>query len=363
MPEPSLYLQAMGAAAIVSALCVLVLAGVRRPASAARLNSACVLGLGLGLAAGYHALTWRWAWPPVHGLDRFLTIVIPAVLGIELIAGFQCVPRWVAWCLRMGLAVTTPRILLQGSVYLSGPGSDWTLWQTGAGLAVCGALLAGLWGLLGRLFERSPGVSIPLALCLTTQCAGLTVMMAGYIKGGAAAFPLAAALLATALGARLAAPRSGVPVILGIGVVGLFGLLFIGRFFGRLPTDSALAMLIAPLLCWATEAPLLRHRKPWFVGSLRLALVAIPLVVVLAVAKRNFDRDMAPLLGKDLAPTSHFQSRHRTELAMVPCPSADGHSPQLPCTRAQHTRNTSFRARPAYTARGGIVGRSDSESE
>lgn len=305
MPEPSLYLQAMGAAAIVSALCVLVLAGVRRPASAARLNSACVLAIGLGLAVGYHGLSWRWTWPPVHGLDRFLTIVIPAVLGIELLAGFQSVPRWVAGCLRVGLAATTPAILLHGSVYLSGSGSDWTIWQAGAGMAVCGAMLAGLWGLLGRLFARSPGVSIPLALCLATQCAGLTVMMAGYIKGGAAAFPLAAALLATALGARLTAPRCRAPVILGIGVVGLSGLLFIGRFFGRLPTDSALAMLTAPLLCWVTETPLLRHRKPWFVGSLRLALVSIPLVVVLVVAKRNFDRDMAPLLGKDLAPASY----------------------------------------------------------
>jgi hypothetical protein len=135
-------------------------------------------------------------------------------------------------------------------------------------------------------------------------------MMAGYIKGGAAAFPLAATLVATTIGARLIAKRSGVPASIGIGVVGLFGLLFIGRFFGRLSTGSALAMLLAPLLCWATEAPLLRHRKPWLVGSLRLALVAIPLLVVLAAAKRDFDRDMAPLLGKAQAPGFHRHSKH-----------------------------------------------------
>lgn len=310
MPEPSLYLQAMGAAGIVSAMCVLALAGVRRPASAARLNSASVLGIGFGLVVGYHLLSWRWAWPPVHGLDRLLRIVIPTVLGIELIAGFECIPRWVAWCLRLGLAATTPGILLHGSVYLSGSGSDWTLWQVGTGLAVCSALLAGLWGLLGWLLERSPGVSIPLALALSIWCAGLTVMMAGYIKGGAAAFPMAATLVATALGARLTAQRSSVPAILGIGMVGLFGLLFVGRFFGRLSTASALTILIAPLLCWATEAPLLRHRKPWLVGSLRLVLVAIPLVVVLAVAKRNFDRDMAPLLGNVQVSTIQVHRPH-----------------------------------------------------
>ena len=50
-------------------------------------------------------------------------------------------------------------------------------------------------------------------------------------------------------------------------------------------------------ISYATELPLLRRQKPWLVGSLRLVLVAIPLVLVLAVAKRDFDRDMAPLLG------------------------------------------------------------------
>lgn len=298
MPESLLYLKAMGAAAIVSALVVPAMAGVRRPASSTRLNSACVLGMGLGLVAGCHVMSLKMAWPPVQGLDRFLTIIIPTVLGIELIAGLQSVPRRVAWFLRMSLAAAIPGILLHNSVYLSGSGGDWTVWQAGTGLAVCGALLAGLWALLSWLLQRSPGISIPLALSLTIQCAGLTVMLAGYIKGGAAAFPLAATLAATAIGAWLIAKRSGVPAILGVGVVGLFGLLFIGRFFGRLSTGTALAMLLAPLLCWVTEAPLLRCRKPWLVGLLRLVLVAIPLAVVLAVAKRDFDRNMAPLLGK-----------------------------------------------------------------
>ena len=317
MPDPLLFLKAMGAAAIVSAVFVLAMGRLRRRVSATCLNSAwlnstCVLGTGLGLAVGCFVLSLRWAWPPVNGLDRFLTIVVPAVLGIELLAGFQSVPRRAAWFLRMSLAAAVPRILLHGSVYLkhlNGSSNDWTPWQAGIALAMSAALLAGLWGLLSWLTHRSPGVSIPLALGLTIQCAGLTVMMAGYIKGGAAAFPLAATLVATTIVAGLIARRSGTPAhfsvptncgapaLLGIGVVGLFGVLFIGRFFGRLSTGSALALLLAPLLCWATEMPLLRHRKPWLVGSLRLVLVAIPLAVVLALAKRDFDRHMAPLLG------------------------------------------------------------------
>ena len=312
MPDPLLYLKAMGAAAIVSAMFVLAMVGVRRRASKTWLNSACVLGIGLGLAAGYYVLALRLSWPPVNGLDRFLTIVVPAILGVELVAGFQCVPRGGAWFLRMGLAATIPRILLHGSVYLSGFGNDWAPWRVCTALAMGSASLAGAWALLSWLSQRSPGISIPLALCLATQCAGLTVMMAGYINGGAAAFPLVATLVATAIGAGLMTKRFGTPsnfgapAILGIGVVGLFGLLFIGRFFGRLSTGCTLVLLLAPLLCWVTEMPLLRHRRPWLVGSLRLVLVAMPLVVVLAVAKRDFDRDMAPLLGKGQTTTFQF---------------------------------------------------------
>ena len=307
MPEPLLYLKAMGAAAIVSAIIVLAMVLARRHASTTWLNLSCILGIGLGLVVGHGAVSLRLAWPPVNGLDRFLTITVPLALAIELIAGFQKVPRWVAWLLRMSLAVTIPRILLHGSVYLSDSPEGWTPWQAGMSLAVCGALLAGVWSLLSWLSQRSPGVSIPLALSLPILCAGLTVMMAGYIKGGVAAFPLLATLVATTVAAKLMSKRSVVlnnfqtPAIVGIGVVGLFGLLFVGRFFGRLSTGHALAMLLSPLLCWVTEMPQLRHRKPWFVGSLRLVLVAIPLLVVLAAAKRDFDRKMAPLLGNTQA--------------------------------------------------------------
>ncbi len=313
MPEPLLYVKAMGAAAIASAIIVLAMVGMRH-ARRAWLNAACVAGIGLGLAVGYHVLSLQVAWPPLNGLDRFLTIVIPAALVIELIAGLPRLPRSVGWLLRMSLAATIPRILLHGSVYLSDSG-DWALWQAGTALAICGAMLAGLWILLSRLSDRCPGVSIPFALCLTTQCAGVTVMMAGYIKGGAAALPLVATLLATTIVARLITSRSATsanddaPVILGMGVVGLFALLFIGRFFGRISTGVALTMLLAPLLCWVTEMPLLRHRKPWLVGSFRLLLVAIPLLVVLVAAKRDFDRVMAPLLGKLKPSILEFQHK------------------------------------------------------
>ena len=175
-----MYLEAMASAAIVSAACVLAITALRRPVSTTWLNLASLPGIGLGLVTGYHMLAWRWTLPPVNGLDRFLIIVVPATLVIELIAGFPAVPRWLAWLLRMSLASMMPRILLHGSVHLSG--NNGTPWQAVAVMAIAALLLAISWSLLVHLSQRSRGVPIVLALYLATQCAGLTIMMAGYIK-------------------------------------------------------------------------------------------------------------------------------------------------------------------------------------
>ena len=94
MPEPLLYLKAIGLATIVSAMVVFAIAGVRCPQGTTRLNLACVLAMVLGLAVGDHVLVLRLAWHPENGLGRLLTIVIPTTLGIELIAGFPRVSRW-----------------------------------------------------------------------------------------------------------------------------------------------------------------------------------------------------------------------------------------------------------------------------
>ena len=170
---------------------------------------------------------------------------------------------------------------------------------------------------------------------MSTLCSGATVMLAGYIKGGAAAFPITASLFATTLAAvfvtrHAGRPRDcGWPPIVGVGVIGLFGLVFVGRFFGAVSTGRSLAILLAPLLCWVTECPGLRIAKPWCVGSLRTVLVAIPLVVVLILAKRDFDRDMAPLLVHQIH-----------ALAQDPC---DAHTMAAHTTAAHTTGSDSVR--------------------
>ena len=304
MPDPLLYLKAMIAASIVSSITMLTMVKLRRSASQTWLNSAAVLAIGLGLTVGYSVLSFRWIWPPANGLDRFLTLVIPAVLTIELIAGFQQIPTWTAWLLRIILAGTIPRILLHGSVYLNSDITDSAAWQLGTVLALCVTLAVGLWWLLSWLSVRSPHISISITVSLATQGAGLAIMLSGYIKGGAAAFPLVATVITTTIMSQLLTWHTREPTrwasptaSLGIGLVSLCSLLLIGCFFGRLSTSSALVILLAPLLCWLTELSPLRQLNPWLVGSIQIAVVTIPLLGVLAVEKQQFDRDMLPLLS------------------------------------------------------------------
>lgn len=290
MPDPVLYAEAVIAAAGASALFVLAFGWVRRPPTAIWVNLACVAGVGLGLVLGCLVLRIRPAWPPANGLDRFLSMILPAAAVIELIGGMPDVPRRLAWLLRMGLAGVSGRILLHRSSYLVGA---WTAIQAALVLGSCAIVLALVWNLLVRLSNRAPGVSILLAIAQASLCGGMAIMMAGYLTGGEATLPLSGALVGAGGASFLLITRPALPGAIGIGVVGLFCLLFIGRFFGELSTGRALLVFLAPLLCWASELPMSRGRRPWLIATARLALVAIPLIVVLILAKQDLDRKLA----------------------------------------------------------------------
>jgi hypothetical protein len=302
MPDPLLYLKAMGMAAIASAVGGLAIVAARRKGHAVWLCAACVFSVAAGLVVGYSLLALQLSWPPRNGLERFLLLIAPAILCVELLAAISSLPRWSVWSLRVTLALVLPRVLLHGSVYLGASEHAWPARQALLVMTAGGLLLAALWGLLTLLSRRATGMFVPCTLQASTLSAGLTVMMAGYIKGGVAALVWAAALLATVLvvgaitrnSSRLA--EGAWSMLLGVAVVGLFSLVFIGRFFGELSTSKALVILLAPLLGWVAELPWLKCRQPWFVWSVRALLVAGALVAVLVLAKRKFDREMAPLL-------------------------------------------------------------------
>lgn len=303
MPDPVLYGEAVLAAAGASAIFVLALGRFRKPASATRMSIAVVAAIALGILAGCAVLQIYPGWPAASALARLVSIVLPAVIGIELVAAFPRVPQRFVWLLRFAIAAAAGRILLHGSVYLDGRSQEWTISRTNAALAISAGVLAAEWWTLNWLSRRAAPTSVSLALAAASLAAGLATMMAGYLRGGEAALPVVAALAGTSVALWTVTKRPNVDGAIGFGVVGLFGLLFVGRFFGGLTTATALTVLLAPVLCVATEIPRFRSRTPWIVGMLRLGFVAIPLMIVMADAKRDFDVKMGPLLdAKSVGP-------------------------------------------------------------
>lgn len=297
MPDPVLFAKAMVAAG--AACFAIVAAGVswKRPAGALRAAIAQVLGMIAALVVGCHLLAISPHWPPSDALDRWLFVVVPAAMAVELLAAVPKMPRWGGWLLRTALAAGAARVLLHGSSYLAGSVAGWGVVAVRIALVVCALALIAVWYLLARLAERPNGTSVALVLAEASVAGGLALMLSGYATGGQAALPLAAGLVAVPLAAwclKSAVPRAGA---VGIGAVGLFGILILGGFFGELSAGRAFVLFVAPLAAWASELPLLRGRKPWIIATARLALTAVPLAAVLFFAQRDFAHNMETPAG------------------------------------------------------------------
>ncbi len=297
MPDPVLFAKAMTAAGVACALVVAACVGWKRPAGAVRNTMAGVLGLALAMIVGGWCLGLRPHWPPSDALDRLLFVVLPLAMLIELLAAVPKMPRSATWFLRVGLAASAGRVLLHGSSYLKGSVTGWTIGDVRVALVVSAVTLIAVWWLLVRLAERSPGISIPLVVAQTTVAGGLALMLSGYATGGQAALPLAAGLVAVAFVAWWLKTAPPSVAALGIGIPGLFGILMLGVFFGDLAPARGLVLLIAPVVCWASELPVLRARKPRVIAAVRLALATIPLAAVLFLAQRDFAKNMETTTG------------------------------------------------------------------
>ena len=95
----------------------------------------------------------------------------------------------------------------------------------------------------------------------------------------------------------------GLPGLTAVGLVALFGLVVVGRCFGRLGSAAALLILLAPLLA---VLPLgIGRLLPESAGQCllrsaryRILLALVPLVIVVIVAKADFDTRLGRLVGE-----------------------------------------------------------------
>jgi hypothetical protein len=280
MPDPVPMLQAMGIAAFTAAAVLLVFGWPWRAPNAARVRAGGVLGIGLGFLAGCWWLGQQPHWPAVEVRDRLLLVLFPALVIVEIVAVLPGALSWLVWPLRLAIVIGATPVLLHQSVYLAGDGSrdSWTPTETWQNLAGWSAALGVVWVLMALLARRTAGRSVPLVVALACLGAGITMMLSGYATGGPQGFALAAALTgAVAASLVLSGPPDAVGLV-GVGIVGLFGLLVSGRFFSELVLLNAALLFFGPLLCWLLELP----SRVRGLGMILLAAVPIGLAVLLA---------------------------------------------------------------------------------
>jgi hypothetical protein len=287
MPDLLLILEAFAAAALVAAGGLLLCGG--------RWGGAA--SLAVGFFAGVWVLGVRPRFPPREDQDRWLLVLLPAAVAVEnAAAALARLPR-LAWSLRLALAAAAAPILLYGSSYvadLSGPGSrEWTQGKAGLILGGLAASLAAVWILLDRLARRSARGAVPLALALAAAGGGVVVLLSGYSSGGQLGFPLAAGLAGAAAASFFLRGNPDLRGVLGVGIVGLFALLVVGRFFGKLTTTNAVLLFAAPLLAWLPELPFLGRIGPRRRAFAGWSLTGLPVALALVLAWQKFQADSA----------------------------------------------------------------------
>ena len=105
----------MGLAGAASAVVLWICGWPWRTARPTRVNTGWVLGVGVGFILGCWVLGIWPHWPLRQDQDRLLGLVFPAVMVVELLAGFPKVPRWLIWPLRLVVVVGGAPVLLYGS--------------------------------------------------------------------------------------------------------------------------------------------------------------------------------------------------------------------------------------------------------
>jgi MFS family permease len=268
-----------------------------RAAGTARMAIGGAIGVGIGFVAGAWLLGQLPNWPPAEDRDRFFAILLPAAVLVECFCAVLRVGSRLRGCARLILSAAAVPILLYRSTYLAelaGPGSrDWTNSELILWLMSLAVVLAFVWFAAVHLLGTDSGRILPFALALAAGGAGVTIMLSGYLTGGELGLPLAGAIggsAVAALGLRMLRCNAGA---VGVGVVGLFGVLVMGRFFGKLTTVHGSILLAAPLLVCVSELLPRRISAQWLRRMLAAVVVVIPIAFVVAQAREKFVQDSA----------------------------------------------------------------------
>jgi len=334
------------AAALIAAAILLIGSWPWRGLHPRRSSFYAVLGTGLGFVAGCRLLGLMPHWPPGSGFDRAMWFIMPLVFVVELAGALAGRFAWLLWLPRLVIAATAVRVILHGSKYITDqntPGTpEWTTQESIVIFAALAAVLLGLWAAMHLLLRRTPSeadasapgepgalatgarepgalatgesvlevsapggfrkstaLSVGLAIAGTCAGAAVVVMLNGYASDSQYGLVLGAAIAGSATASWVLKTPADLSGIVGIGLVGAFCLLLLGRFFGNLSTEAAVIVFLAPALCWLPELPPRLHTLR------RLAMVGIPVLIVVILARQKFDEDSLKNAPKTKGSPSH----------------------------------------------------------
>ena len=295
MPDFVLMAEAPLLAAIAAGLVLMLIARLGANPAPWRLAGGWIGGLAAGIYAGCGLLGEWPRCPPTDDRHRFLVVLLPLALAVEAAAMLLPARRWIAWILRIALAAAAAPILLYNSSYLAdldGDGTgvaEWSPPQAMLILSLSAALLAGVWGLFARLQARTSDRALSPVLIALALATALTVMLSGYFRGGLHALPMAGAIAGVTLASFAFPHQPAASPTLGVGIVGIFSVVIIGRFYGALPTSLAIGLMLAPLLAWTAEIPRIRKLPVAACAAIRIAAVLAALLLIVTCAQIRFN--------------------------------------------------------------------------
>jgi hypothetical protein len=294
MPDPLQILEAIALAGALAALVLVPFKWWRSPRRAPA-DVGEVVGIGAGFALGCGWLAVRLHWPPREDVDRLLLILLPAASAVEIVIAFVGRRAWIGWLLRFVIGAAAAPILLYGSIYLAdaaGPGTrEWAPAYAMVILLALAAALAANWGFLALLVQRASSRSVAIAVAIACTGAAVTIMLSGYATGGQIGLPLAAALAGVTVASLRLTGGATSDGALSVGIVGLFGLVVMGFYFGALRFGLACLLFFAPLLAWLSELPYISRLNRKLLAFGRIVLIGAAVGAAVAIAARDFARE------------------------------------------------------------------------
>ncbi len=190
---------------------------------------------------------------------------------------------------RRGSLVPAPRLgvafaLVVGALtalLISLPDVDAWPWRVGHGVAVFALAIS-----LGPVALRRRGVTVPLGLAVVLSSLSALLIKSYFAKlaiiSGSIAGLCGAAAVVALMNPQFTIGRGGaVTTAALIPTVALIGYSY---DYDTFSPACWILVSVAMIMLWVGELPIVRKRRPWAAGAIRLAAVLIPCAVALAIA-------------------------------------------------------------------------------